>query len=168
MRVRVTPRARGDIEIRRYLRKRSPSGARNVFRSIYSAIQFIGQNPRAAEETDETGVRVKVIVEYPKNLLQHRCRHGRDCPHPTFGARAVERGVMSRRTVPSMTILGKVGDCELKVTAGSVRGMPPMDMDVNSIDSRIRRHQLLPDCRNLKERVDGPKHQPPSGVEEPA
>jgi plasmid stabilization system protein ParE len=70
MKVRITPRARADIDdIRRYLQKRSPSGARNVLRSIYSAIEFIGENPRAAEETDEPGVRVKVVVEYPYKVF---------------------------------------------------------------------------------------------------
>ncbi len=70
MKVRVTPRAQGDIaSIARYLQSRSPSGARNVLRSIYSAIKFIGENPRGAEETDEPGVHVKVIVEYPYKVF---------------------------------------------------------------------------------------------------
>ena len=40
-----------------------------MLRSIYSAIAFIAQNPRAAQETDERAVRVKVIVEYPYKIF---------------------------------------------------------------------------------------------------
>jgi toxin ParE1/3/4 len=70
MSVRITPRARADIEeIRHYLLNRSPGGMRNVLRSIYSAINFVGENPRAAEETDEPDVRVKVVVEYPYKIF---------------------------------------------------------------------------------------------------
>jgi len=70
MKVRITPRARADIdEIRRYLQTKSPSGAHNVLRSIYAAIKFIGENPRATEETDELDVHVKVIVEYPYKMF---------------------------------------------------------------------------------------------------
>ena len=70
MKVRVTPRARADLhEIRDYISKRSPSGARNVLRSIYSGIAFITENPRGATTTDEPAVRVKVIVEYPYKIF---------------------------------------------------------------------------------------------------
>jgi plasmid stabilization system protein ParE len=77
MRVRYRTQARGDIdEIRRYLLKRSPSGARNVVRSIKAAVRFIAEHPLAAEETDAPGVRVKVVVDYPYKIFYS--------PHPDF------------------------------------------------------------------------------------
>ena len=70
MKVRITPRARADLqEIRDYISRRSPSGARNVLRSIYSGIAFIAENPRGAIATDEGMVRVKVITEYPYKIF---------------------------------------------------------------------------------------------------
>jgi toxin ParE1/3/4 len=70
MRVRYRSQARADIdEIRRYLRKRSPIGAQNVLQSIRAAIRFIAEIPRAAEETDAPGVRVKVVVDYPYKIF---------------------------------------------------------------------------------------------------
>lgn len=52
MRVRYREQPRTDIdEIRRYLRKQSPSGARNVLRSIYESVKFIAENPGASEAT---------------------------------------------------------------------------------------------------------------------
>ena len=70
MRVRYRAQALADIdEIRRYLQKRSPSGARNVLRSIYESVKFIAENPRASEETDDPAVRVKVVLEYPYKIF---------------------------------------------------------------------------------------------------
>jgi plasmid stabilization system protein ParE len=70
MRVRYRAQARADIdEIRRYLQKRSPSGARNVLRSIYVSIKFIVKNPDASEATDDPGVRVKVVIDYPYKIF---------------------------------------------------------------------------------------------------
>ena len=70
MKVRITPRARADLhEIRDYISRRSPSGARNVLRSIYSGIALISENPRAGTATDEDTVRVKVIAEYPYKIF---------------------------------------------------------------------------------------------------
>jgi plasmid stabilization system protein ParE len=70
MKVRITPRARADLfEIRDCISKRSPSGARNVLRSIYSGIAFIAENPRGAATTDEPTVRMKVVVEYPYKIF---------------------------------------------------------------------------------------------------
>src|SRR5580704_14272646 len=46
-----------------------PIGARNVLQSIRSAIRFIAENPRAAQETDSPGVRVKVVVDYPYKIF---------------------------------------------------------------------------------------------------
>jgi toxin ParE1/3/4 len=70
MRVRYRAQARADIdEIRRYIRKRSPSGTRNVLRSIRAAVRFIAEHPLASEETDDPDVRVKVVVEYPYKIF---------------------------------------------------------------------------------------------------
>ena len=70
MKVRITPRARADLhEIRDYISRRSPSGARNVLRSIYSGITLISENPRAGTATDEDAVRIKVITEYPYKIF---------------------------------------------------------------------------------------------------
>jgi toxin ParE1/3/4 len=65
MRVRYTPRARGDIEqIYRFLEERSPAGARNVLRAIYAGVQFISEYPHASERTDDPQVRVRVVRRY--------------------------------------------------------------------------------------------------------
>jgi plasmid stabilization system protein ParE len=65
MRVRYTPRARGDIEgIWRYIEERSPSGAGNVLKAIYAGVQFIAEYPEASERTDDPSVRVKVVRRY--------------------------------------------------------------------------------------------------------
>jgi toxin ParE1/3/4 len=62
MRVRYTPRARGDIEqIYRFLEERSPAGARNVLRAIYAGVQFISEFPQASERTDDPQVRVRIV-----------------------------------------------------------------------------------------------------------
>ena len=54
MKVRYTPRARGDIDaIFQYLDERSPSGARNVVAAIYAGVQFIAENPEAAQRTEQ-------------------------------------------------------------------------------------------------------------------
>jgi plasmid stabilization system protein ParE len=65
MRVRYTPRARGDIEqIYRFLEERSPAGARNVLRAIYAGVQFISEFPQASERTDDPQVRVRIVRRY--------------------------------------------------------------------------------------------------------
>jgi plasmid stabilization system protein ParE len=70
VKVRITPRARADLaEIREYVAERSPSGIINLFRSIYISINFIAENPHAAEATEELGVRVKIVVEHPYKIF---------------------------------------------------------------------------------------------------
>jgi len=65
MRVRYTPRARGDIEqIYHFLDKRSLAGARNVLRAIYAGVQFISEFPQASERTDDPQVRVRIVRRY--------------------------------------------------------------------------------------------------------
>ena len=57
MRVRVTPRARRDLEeIREYLEVRSPAGARNVLQAIDNAVPGVGEQPYAAVRTDDPDV----------------------------------------------------------------------------------------------------------------
>ena len=70
MKVRYRAQALADIdEIRRYLQKRGPDGARNVLHSIFGSIKFVGENPHASEETDDPDVRVKVVLEYPYKIF---------------------------------------------------------------------------------------------------
>jgi toxin ParE1/3/4 len=70
VKVRITPRARADLaEIREYVGGRSPSGVIKLLRSIYITINFIAENPSAAEATDEQSVRVKIGVDYPYKIF---------------------------------------------------------------------------------------------------
>ena len=70
MRIRYRARALADIEdIRSYVEKRSPVGARNVLRSIRSGIKFIAENPYACERSDDPEVRVKVLLDYPYKIF---------------------------------------------------------------------------------------------------
>ena len=65
MRVRYTPRARDDIErIWRYIDERSPSGAGNVLRAIYAGVQFIAENPKGSQRSDDPSIRVKAVRRY--------------------------------------------------------------------------------------------------------
>jgi toxin ParE1/3/4 len=65
MRVRYTPRARGDIDrIYGYLDKRSEGGTRNVLLAIYAGVQFIAERPEGSERTDDPNVRVKLVRRY--------------------------------------------------------------------------------------------------------
>jgi toxin ParE1/3/4 len=70
MRVRYRTPALADIdEIRRYLKKRSPSGARNVLLAIRASVRFIAENTRASEETDDPDVRMKVVAKYAYKIF---------------------------------------------------------------------------------------------------
>jgi|HubBroStandDraft_4_1064222.scaffolds.fasta_scaffold948274_1 toxin ParE1/3/4 len=75
MRIRYRAQARADIEeIRQYLVRRNPSAARRVLHFIRASIGFIAENPEASELTDDPGVRVKVVLEYPYKIFY--------CVHP--------------------------------------------------------------------------------------
>ena len=37
----------------------------NVLRAIRQSVRFIAGNPMASVETDDPGIRMKVVVEYP-------------------------------------------------------------------------------------------------------
>jgi plasmid stabilization system protein ParE len=68
--IRITPRARADLaEIRDYVGERNQSGVIKLLRAIYITINFIAENPRAAEATDEPSIRVKIIVDYPYKIF---------------------------------------------------------------------------------------------------
>lgn len=65
MKVRYRARALTDIEeIFQFLNERSPTGARNVLRSLAEAIDALAENPLAAPRTSEPDIRVKVIGRY--------------------------------------------------------------------------------------------------------
>jgi plasmid stabilization system protein ParE len=52
VKVRYTPRARGDIdEIYEYLDERNSSGAHHVLLAIYAGLQFIAERPKGSERT---------------------------------------------------------------------------------------------------------------------
>jgi toxin ParE1/3/4 len=66
MRVRYTPRSRGDVDaILAYIDLRNPQGARNVARAMRKTIALIGQFPRAGRLAGEQGTRVLPVGRYP-------------------------------------------------------------------------------------------------------
>jgi toxin ParE1/3/4 len=70
MRIRYTPRARGDIDrIYRYLERRNSSGARNVLRAIYAGVQFVAERPKASEQTNDPDVHVKLVRRYQYKIF---------------------------------------------------------------------------------------------------
>ena len=65
MRVRFTPRARGDLEaIIDYLSHQNLQGARNVRRSLEATINLIGHFPESGRLAAEEGVRVLPAGRY--------------------------------------------------------------------------------------------------------
>jgi toxin ParE1/3/4 len=66
MKVRYTPRARGDLQlILQYIDERSPLGARNVKRSIQKTIELIGEFPEGGRQAGEQATRVLPVGRYP-------------------------------------------------------------------------------------------------------
>ena len=66
MRVRLTPRARGDLEdILTFIDERNPAGARNVKRTIRKTVDLIGQYPQSGRPSGEQGTRVVAAGRYP-------------------------------------------------------------------------------------------------------
>jgi toxin ParE1/3/4 len=66
MRVRYTPRARGDLQtIFDYLDQASPAGARVVKQTLERRIRLLGDIPFMAPATEEPGVYELSIVRYP-------------------------------------------------------------------------------------------------------
>jgi toxin ParE1/3/4 len=69
MKVRFTPRARGDIDqIYRYADQQSSVGARNLLRTIYVAVRFIAEYPEASLQTDNPRIRVRIVRRYRYKL----------------------------------------------------------------------------------------------------
>jgi toxin ParE1/3/4 len=66
MRVRYTPRARGDLRlILEYIDERNPRGAENVKRAIRKTIELIGEYPEGGRTTGQQGTRVLPAGRYP-------------------------------------------------------------------------------------------------------
>jgi len=66
MKVRYTPRARGDMDaILSYIDQRNPQGARNVARTIHKTVELIGQFPQTGRLAGEQGTRVLPVGRYP-------------------------------------------------------------------------------------------------------
>lgn len=70
MKLQFTSRAGADVEeVYNYLIQRSPSGARNVLKAIYDALNFIAEHPYASEQTDNPQVRASVVRRYPYKIF---------------------------------------------------------------------------------------------------
>ena len=66
MKVRYTETALIEVDhIFAYISERNRSAATRVVARIERAIEDLGQFPKAAQETGETGVRRKVVGRYP-------------------------------------------------------------------------------------------------------
>ena len=66
MRVRYTPRARGDLRsILQYIDERSPRGARSVKRAIQTTVALIGEFPESGRLSGEEDSRVLPAGRYP-------------------------------------------------------------------------------------------------------
>jgi toxin ParE1/3/4 len=66
MRVRFTPRARGDLEaIIEYLSDKNLQGARNVRRVLEATINLIGNFPESGQLAGKEGVRALPVGRYP-------------------------------------------------------------------------------------------------------
>lgn len=63
--LRYRAQALADIdEIHSYLRERSPQGAQNVLRAIYTALHLIAEQPHSSPNTDVPDIRAKVMTRY--------------------------------------------------------------------------------------------------------
>jgi plasmid stabilization system protein ParE len=70
MRIRYSPRAVADLDaVHRYLTERNPVAADAVLAAIHAAVEFIRQNPHAAEATRIPGVRGKIVQGYRFNIF---------------------------------------------------------------------------------------------------
>jgi plasmid stabilization system protein ParE len=86
MKVRYTPRARGDMDaILSYIDQRNPQGARNVARTMHKTIELIGQFPQAGRLAGEQGTRVLPVDRYLYliSLLERRRWRGLDRTYQT-------------------------------------------------------------------------------------
>ncbi len=65
MRLVYRAQALDDISgIQRYLEDQSPSGERNVLRSIYASMQLVAENPMSYQRTDDPDIRVHAVRRY--------------------------------------------------------------------------------------------------------
>ena len=88
MKVRYTPRARGDIEaLAQHLAERSPGGAANVLRAIYAGVDFIAEHPEASARADEPETRVKIVVRYRYKIFYRIDGDAVDIVHIRHAAR---------------------------------------------------------------------------------
>ena len=72
MKLRYSPRARGDIDhIHEYISEHNRSAAREVVRQIKSTIELVARYPGLGRETDIGGVRVFPVPRYPY-LIHYR------------------------------------------------------------------------------------------------
>jgi toxin ParE1/3/4 len=66
VRVRYTPRARGDlVAILEFIDERNPRGAHNVKRALQRAIELIGEHPHVGRLCGEQQTRVIPVGRYP-------------------------------------------------------------------------------------------------------
>ncbi len=76
MRIQYRARSLADIDdICSYLEKRSPSGASNVLRAIFTGIQSIAENPYSWQMTDDSEIRVKVLHRYSYKIFYAILNH---------------------------------------------------------------------------------------------
>jgi len=77
MTLRYSPRAQNDLsDIFRYLDERSPTGAINVMRAIYASVAFLAEHPHASQETNRSGVSVKIVNRYSFKVFYHTISGG--------------------------------------------------------------------------------------------
>ena len=96
--VRYSPQARDDLDkIFQYLHERSPSGADNVMRAIYAAIQFLAERPLASQATERPGIRVKIVRRYRFKIFYALSEQAVDIIHVRHSARRPWEVGQSRR-----------------------------------------------------------------------
>ena len=88
MRIRFTPRARGDLDdIFQYLNPRSPTAARNVMSAIYTAVGFITEFPFGSEATDDPNIRINVVHRYRYKIFYKIADEGIEILHIRHSSR---------------------------------------------------------------------------------
>lgn len=88
MRVRYSLRARHDIQgIYDYIKQQGPGGAKAVAEDIRAAVDFVGQHPKGSQQTDEPGVRVKLVVGRPYKVFYRIRSDGIEILHMRHGSR---------------------------------------------------------------------------------
>lgn len=89
MKLRVTTRARGDLDsIFNYLNERSPRAAVSVMRAFEAAAEIIATHPEAALLTSIPGVRAKTVLHYRYVIFYRVASDAVELLHVRHGARA--------------------------------------------------------------------------------